>query len=89
MDLNQQVQTLAQDQSPQTKSNWEKDVLKFQSLSHHTRVSPGREAGSTPELSSSRTRGDRATYSPRLDTIFSGSSLSLFEGAAEDKVRSL
>ena len=44
-------------------------------------------SGSTPELSSPRTRGDRATYSPRLDTIFSGSSLSLFEGAAEDKVR--
>ena len=42
--------------------------------------------GSTPDLNSSRSRGDRATYSPRLDTIFSGSSLSLFEGAAEDKV---
>ena len=46
-------------------------------------------SGSTPELSSPRTRGDWATYSPRLDTIFSGSSLSLFEGAAEDKVRTL
>ena len=43
-------------------------------------------SGSTPDLNSSRSRGDRTTYSPRLDTIFSGSSLSLFEGAAEDKV---
>ncbi len=45
-------------------------------------------SGSSPEVGSPSGRpGDRATYSPRLDTIFSGSSLSLFEGAAEDKVR--
>ncbi len=43
-------------------------------------------SGSSPEVGSPRRTGDRATYSPRLDTIFSGSSLSLFEGAAEDKV---
>ena len=56
------------------------------SISHKSFTWAG--SGSTPDLNSPRQRGDRATYSPRLDTIFSGSSLSLFEGAAEDKVSS-